>query len=66
MRNANLVSDELHAAGFRTKVLVSNAVKVDLSNRKLSTMEVEIALDNIFEGINFNCKSNSNSVIVTW
>lgn len=64
MQNANLVADELHAVGFRTKVLVSNAVEVSLSNRKPSRMEVETALEQIFEGINFQVKSLSNSVLV--
>lgn len=66
MRNANLVADELHSVGFRTKAFLNNAVEVSLSNRKPSAMEVEIALDNIFDGIQFQVKSNSQSVIVSW
>lgn len=66
MRNANLVADELHSAGFRTKVLTSNGVIVSLISRKVSTMEVETALDQIFDGIDFHCQSTIDGVLVSW
>ena len=66
MQNANLIADELHKAGFRTKVVTSNCVAVSLTNRKPSTMEVETALNDIFEGIAFDVRSVNNAVLVMW
>jgi len=63
MTHLNLVADELHKAGFGI-VQNQNSVSVYLKNRKPSAMEVETALDQIFEGIEFQVKSTSNAVIV--
>lgn len=62
MQNVNLLANELHNAGFRTKVLTSNTVRVDLSTRKPSTQEVEAALEQIFDGIQFNVRSTADAV----
>ena len=64
MSHSHIVADELHNAGFRTKVLTSNAVQVSLSNRKPSTMEVWITLREIFEDITFTVKSLVDTVLV--
>lgn len=64
MTHSHLIANELYNSGFQTKVLTSNAVKVSLSKRKPSTMEVWIALDQLFEGISFTVKSLSDSVLV--
>jgi len=66
MTNANLVADELHETGFRTKVFTSNGVIVSLTNRKVGRIEVETALDQIFDGLQLNCQSISEGVLVTW
>lgn len=64
MRHTNLVANELHNSGFRTKVLTGNAVQVSLTSRKVSTIEVKYALDQLFEDINFTVKSLVDSVLV--
>lgn len=66
MKNANLVADELKNSGFQTKVIVSNGVKVSLSNRKPSKMEVETALEQIFDSIQFQVIGVPDGVLVTW
>ena len=64
MEHTNLVATELHDAGFSTKVITGDTVKVSLSNRKPSTMEVWITLREIFEDITFTVKSSVDSVLV--
>ena len=66
MRNANLVANELHEMGFRTKVFASNAVQVTLTNRKVSTMEVIDALEQAFDVIQFRTVSTVDGVLVSW
>ncbi len=63
---ANLIANELHAVGFRTKVVCSNAVAVSLTSRKVSTMEVEAAFDKIFERRDFEINQTVNGVLITW
>ena len=65
MRNANLIADELHNAGFRTKVVTSTAVKVSLTSRTISTIEVETALGQIFDNAKYNLRSLLGEVIVS-
>lgn len=67
MDNANFVANELYSVGFRTKVITSNGVLVSLTSRKVGIMEVEGALDKIFDGeIEFQYQATSSGVLVTW
>ena len=66
MSHANLVANELHEMGFRTKVFTSNAVTVKLSNRKVSQMEVQTALLQAFDVIQFKLCSLTDGILVSW
>jgi hypothetical protein len=65
MTHSNLVANELKNAGFRTRVLTSNAVEVSL-NRKISTLEVLHTTDKLFDEIKFNAESVNGKVILSW
>lgn len=65
MSHANLVADELHKVGFRTRVIVSNAVEVSL-NRQVSTLEVQLATDKLFDEVQFNFTPVNDKVIISW
>lgn len=64
------VAIELALSGFATNEYYnqdtgeSYIVEVRLKNRKPSAMEVESALEQIFEDVQFNVKSSTNCVIV--
>lgn len=61
--HSNLIAKEMNKIGFQTKV-VSSGVIVSL-NRAMSRMEIEIALEQIFDTITFNItKLNNNSYLV--
>lgn len=63
MTHARVVARELRQSGFHTE-LCSQGVIVSL-NRNLSTSEVELALQNIFDEIAFKVsKINANEVLV--
>jgi ribosomal protein S8 len=64
MTHTNLVANELQDSGFKVRV-VKNIVEVSLDNRKINNMEVREALEQKFEGIEFNLTSTSNGVLVT-
>jgi hypothetical protein len=64
MNNLIIIASELNRMGFSAKVLTS-AVEVKLTNRKVSQMEVREALEQTFEGIRFNLQSTSDSVLVS-
>lgn len=63
---ANLVANEMQSAGFVAKATIGAAVQVSLTNRKVSRIEVETALGQLFSGIEFDCQSATGSIIVTW
>ena len=63
MIELNVVTNELNQKGFEV-TLLKNSIKVELTNRKVSTMEIQIALLNNFGEIDFDIKSYKNSVIV--
>lgn len=65
MAHTNLVANELKAVGFKAQAK-GNAVEVSLSNRKPSKMEVETALEQVFDSIQFEVRSTNNSVLVSW
>lgn len=66
MRHANLVANELHQTGFRTKAITSNAVLISLTSRKVSKQEVQVALDQHFGGICFALSAARDGVLVSW
>jgi len=67
MTHSNLVANELKSAGFRTRVITSNAVEVSLTSRKISTLEVSYATDQIFSEVQFNFTATNNAnVIISW
>lgn len=66
MTHANLVASEVKFQGFRTKVFTSNSVIVSLTNRKVSTMEVEKVLEQIFDAPLFTVQSTTGAVLVSW
>ena len=65
MEHQNLVANELSNAGFKAEIF-GDSVIVTLTNRKVSQMEVETALDQIFDGNVFDCTSIANGVLVSW
>lgn len=68
MTHATIVASELNQMGFKTLVTETNdsAVAVSLTSRKISKMEVETALDQVFQEINFNCISRPYGILVSW
>ena len=65
MEHTNLVAHELKQAGFEAQRIATNVVSVKLSTRKVSRIEVEIALRQLFSEITFEICSTSNGVEVT-
>lgn len=63
MNNLEIITNELRNRGFGVYQGV-DYVKVYLKSRKVSVMEIEIALNDAFEDIYFDVTSNGNSVIV--
>jgi len=63
---ANMIADDLHYAGFRTKVENSNCVSVSLSNRKPNVMEIETAMEKEYDTSVFTFRSTNNEVLVMW
>jgi hypothetical protein len=59
----NIIANELRNVGFKVKVMYVG-VEVTLDNRKVNTMEVKHALDQIFGDIEFNVMSSRNGVVV--
>lgn len=59
----DLVANELQAVGFETKVK-GDVVKVTLTTRKVSTLEVATALAQVFNEIEFTLITSFNGVIV--
>lgn len=59
----NLVANELRNKGFKIRVY-GKAIEVSLSSRKVSQMEVEIALSQTFDDIRFAFQSTSLGVLV--
>lgn len=62
----HLVSSELSDLGFIATPKGHNLVMVSLKSRKVSMMEVKIALEQVFEEISFNCQQASDGVLVSW
>lgn len=65
MEHTNVVKAELNQMGFVVDSFAGK-VFVSLTNRKVSQMEVEQALDQAFGEIQFNCLSTQNGVLVSW
>ena len=63
MEHQILVATEIKKAGFVTE-LFANGIIVKLTNRKVSKMEVETALNQIFDEIQFDLQSLSTGVFI--
>lgn len=63
MNRLQLTANELRNSGFKVSQ-VGQFIEVTLSNRKPGKMEVEMALEQAFEGIQFDVRSGNNSVEV--
>ena len=65
MQRLLIVAEELKNMGFDTKIILKNmCVKVTLKNRKPSKMEVETALEQIFDEIKFNLITSFDGIII--
>jgi len=63
--NAQILADELHCKGFRTRVITSTSIEVSLTSRKISAMEVSQALYEIFSYWNaFNAIRQTNGTVI--
>jgi hypothetical protein len=63
--NAQILADELHSKGFRTRVITSTSIEVSLTARKVSAMEVSQALFEIFQYWHaFNVIRQSNGTVI--
>lgn len=58
----NLIANELNNKGFQVK-LNKNSIEVSLKNRKVSSLEVDYALLNDYDGLYMLVNAN-NSVLV--
>jgi len=65
MTHTQLTATELKNIGFETEIFTSETVIVSLTSRKVSKMEVETALNQIFDSIEFKLQSTNNGVMVT-
>jgi len=63
MTNLNIIAKELKNQGFVAN-LKMGGVFVELNTRTVGKMEVEIALDQVFDGIDFNLSRIYNGVLV--
>lgn len=59
-----LLKWELENTGFNVQELDESSVLVTLTNRPLSTLEVQTALDQLFQGIQFTTVAHNGGVIV--
>lgn len=66
MKATNMIADDLHAVGFRTKVESSDCVSISLSNRNPNIMEIEQAMEKEYDTSIFTFRSTNNKVLVMW
>ena len=59
----NLVATELRNSGFSVR-LFGEAIEVSLANRKVSQMEIQVALMKNFDEIEFSFQSTSKGGLV--
>lgn len=60
-----LIISEIRNAGFIAEPFGSG-VHVELSNRKISSIEVSHVTDRVFEDIHFDFHSTNRGVALTW
>ncbi len=61
-----LLANKLHSAGFCVRTVTSNTIEVFLCNRKISQIEVQTALEQIFDfDPATSYGSSSDGVLVT-
>lgn len=63
-QHARLVENEFYQAGYTTDRF-NASIHISLQNRKVTKMEVETILDDIFEGCSFIVEQVSDGVEVT-
>lgn len=64
---AAAIADQLHSAGFSTKIITGNAVSVSLTSRAVNVPEVSAAMDQQhFNLARFELKRALGAVLVMW